>query len=717
MPSNDSAATAMRDFIDRWRNVAIGVSAHQSRNVAGKPVAWWFNTANATTEDFMRALAGDSQLVTPGKPSQSPFLTVFLKPTRPMGQSLAADRQLVEDWISAGAPLPTNVTADPSAKLEASLARRTVPFSDKTTPEELLVNEPEYFHQLINIEDYPDFLPDAQRLAERYLSEGAKETVKGSEYDPLEDFLEYEEHEFDRRMKAIYNNYLRTMYSPHWFETGQFGFRDKANVPRTYNVGRFSDAVLRERILQAAPFNLVDGAWLQNIITVGPVTKIQANLFSIWDDEAGNGVTSQNHPNVYDALLRSQNIYLPPITTREFIEQDFLLGAFTGAVFQLAVGNFPQAFFPELLGMTLYLEWEATPTLTAAVRMYARRGINPLFYRLHVAIDNVSEGHGALAKEAVKLYLEQKREEGGAKAVQEHWQRIRNGYITWATLGAFGTRFTERALVIERKQINISADPAKKECWPDFKAYYRQQMIRLIERKAPIAKDVHQGVSIGGQALSALFDDPEALLNALEKHNYVDPDRPRDSRLLKLTEFNGPMYKVFTERDKSVVLDWIESLRLTERPCYDPLPDTPAPTELPEKVAKLIADRATEAMGAHGGIMMTEPDGRSVPLSSLFERPVDLMRALITNGWIVPREEGRSMFFTRILSNGGPMDGVLNEAEKETVRAWINAGAELPSEDSKASELFVSGATPQSESAATQAPLSLRHLIGMGAVH
>jgi Iron-containing redox enzyme len=176
-----------------------------------------------------------------------------------------------------------------------------------------------------------------------------------------------------------------------------------------------------------APFNLVDGAWLQNIITVGPVGKIQSNLFSIWDDEAGNGVTSQNHCNVYDALLRSQNIYLPPITTREFIEQDFLPGAFTASIFELAVGNFPQAFFPELLGMTLYLEWEATPTLTAAARMLVGRGMNPIFYRLHVAIDNISEGHGALAKEAVKLYLEGIREEGGDIAVQEHWLRVRNG--------------------------------------------------------------------------------------------------------------------------------------------------------------------------------------------------------------------------------------------------------------------------------------------------
>lgn len=612
-----------------------------------------------------------------------------------------------------------NDTGDAGTKHDLDRkAQKIVHYTDKTTDDELVKNEPEYFHQLINIEEFSEFLPDAKLLAEHYLDVGSKQSVKGTEYEPLEDFLEYEETEFDVRMRAIYKNYLASMYKPHWFDSGILEFQDEAGTQRRYKIGRVSDNIPRERMLQLAPFNLVDGAWLQHIVTVGPVGRIQANLFSIWDDEAGNGVTSQNHCNVYDALLRSQNIYLPPITTREFIEQDFLPGAFTGSVFELAVGSFPQAFFPELLGMTLYLEWEATPTLTPAVRMLAGRGMNPLFYRLHVAIDNISEGHGALAKEAVKLYLEGKREEGGDTAVQEHWLRIRNGYITWATIGGLGREMIERFLVLERKQINVSADSSKKKCWPDFKEYYERQMIRLIERKAPYAREVHRGRSIGGRSLPELFDDPPALMNALKRYQYIDLDRPRDSKLLQLMNFNGPMYKVFTERDKSTILDWVESLRMTDRPCIDPMPDV-IPADLAKAVAQLIADHAAAAMTAHDGILLTLPDGKPTALKTLFEQPPNLMRTLCNNGWIVPGERNRSMFFTRIINNGGPMDrGIFSEPEKELIGSWIDAGAKTPEQEKAAAKAALAlDDKLRAELLAEAIPISRRNLIGMGAVH
>jgi hypothetical protein len=54
----------------------------------------------------MRALAGDPELVVPGKPADSQFLTRFLRPSRPMGKRLKDDRPTVEEWISDGAPVP-----------------------------------------------------------------------------------------------------------------------------------------------------------------------------------------------------------------------------------------------------------------------------------------------------------------------------------------------------------------------------------------------------------------------------------------------------------------------------------------------------------------------------------------------------------------------------------------------------------------------------------
>jgi hypothetical protein len=56
-------ANKMADVIDRWRTVAIHVASHARRQVATHPVAWWFDTQNASTREFMEALAGDPLLV------------------------------------------------------------------------------------------------------------------------------------------------------------------------------------------------------------------------------------------------------------------------------------------------------------------------------------------------------------------------------------------------------------------------------------------------------------------------------------------------------------------------------------------------------------------------------------------------------------------------------------------------------------------------------
>ena len=171
--------------------------------------------------------------------------------------------------------------------------------------------------------------------------------------------------------------------------------------------------------------------------------------------KTGNGRPEFNHSNVYETLLRSLNIYMPPVTSRDFIEQDLVRSAFESTVFQLCVGLFPRRFLPELLGMTLFVEWEATPTMEPIGQMMAARHIDPQYYRMHAAIDNINVGHGALAKEAIKLYLHQKEQEGGDAVVQEHWQRIWRGYVAWSTLGNGADEVIERMMIVDKKQIHL----------------------------------------------------------------------------------------------------------------------------------------------------------------------------------------------------------------------------------------------------------------------
>ena len=717
---------------------------------------------------------------------------------------------------------------------------------------------PEYFHILTNIERHPEFLPKAKEIARRFFAE--------ADYDADDNYraFDYSPEAFDQRLKTIYDAYVETMDQESRMDSGRIkwpvvvrreGDREITKLV-TFDVKRFSDRVVKERIRQLAPFNLVDGAWLQRIKAAGPIDSIRAHLFAIWDDEAGNGRTEQNHCNVYDALLRSLNIYMPSIAARQFIEQDLLPTAFIQPVFQLAVSLFPDEFFPELLGMTLYLEWEASPTLTPAVRHYRGRGIDPHFYALHVAIDNITAGHGYMAKEAIKLYLQRVEDEAGPKGVEEAWRRIWCGYVTWATAGDLGRDLLELCLIIDHKQIDLSypamlrveqvtnpndlaarlqaaalgaaahplsqylverfgdevqkqlrhsaagaspsqallgsivdelnrlvqgdesfydagrfagvvlgadtrallekpatgeqlvelnrlllrdgfagtiADiPQQAPVWfPDYRAHYEKRFVELVERKAYAAKPFHRRVAIGKQNLAELFDEPARVVKVLADSDLIDIEHPRSSRLFEVMSFSGPMYKVFTEDEKNIVLDWIESLQKSKQPEE---PSGPTPQEAAAKVLRLIADNAAMAMGVqrHAQYLVA---GR--PLKDWFSDPAGLMAAFArSRDWVVPGKGSLSPLYTEFAT--GPMSFLV---AAEDIKQWIDTGAELVDAGAVAGAGTVSFAAPPvrqysaafvppTEAGAT-APVAVapsvraarrefaakRKLIGMGAVH
>ena len=550
-----------------------------------------------------------------------------------------------------------------------------------------LASMAEYFHRLVNFEEHPDFAPKALELAVQMLGD-----AKFGTHARLSQFR-YTPEAFDERLEQIYADLVDSeMYNPITWESGEISWDaivdyDEDDQPiwksRRFHIGRFSDAALRERFRQFAPQNMTDGAWLQNIIAAAPMDGVQARLASIWIDEAGGGRVEQNHSNVYAALMHSQNIYLPPVTAREFIEQDFVRSAFESPVFQLCVGRFPRRFLPELLGMTLYMEWEATPTSTPIANMLAKRGFDPLYYRMHAAIDNIDAGHGALSKEAIKLYLNAKLKEGGDAVVQEHWQRIWRGYVAWSTLGNGADEIVERMMTIDRKQIHIQSallvvsdilppllralqtaqtplphylrerigsatqihlaawtlgealSDALRDClrrdlneciragiyeptrfagielsgetqrllklqpkngvdlldlgrclledafpdgivrragFPDLRQHAAAKMMALLRAKTPVAVQSHRRVR---WLTTAFKSGPEAVMQSLLDHGFIDIAHPGNSRLFEKTQFDGPMFKVFSDEDKATIIEWIESLRVAAPKAVHPEPGVP----------------------------------------------------------------------------------------------------------------------------------------------
>lgn len=768
-------------------------------------------------------------------------------------ESYAGDLAMIERWAQHGFVVST----DKDGELLTFSGQPASVETERGRYEGLSWGE--YFHILTNIEQHPDFLPKAREIANGFFA--------AANYDADENYVpfEYTPQALDRRMKKIYDEYVVQMNEPSRMDTGRIQYpvvvrrEDDREVSKliTFEVGRFSDRVVKERLRQRAPFNLVDGAWLQRIQSAGPVDEIRSNLFAVWDDEAGNGRADQNHCNVYDTLLRSLNIYMPPITARKFIEQDLLPGAFIQPVFQLAVSLFPDEFFPELLGMTLYLEWEASPTLTPTVRHYRGRGINPHFYALHVAIDNITAGHGYLAKEAVKLYLQKVEDEGGSEGVQEAWRRIWRGYVTWATAGDLGTELLDLCMIIDHKQIDLSyplmllgahilkpndlvgklrvaargggadalsqylvarfhpkhqeavrqsavrdpdaslvavvvnelnrllhasesfhtherfahvtlsddvqkliarnasgedlvrlnrlllrdgypetiADVPKTEpqWFPDFRAEYKRRFVELIKRKAYAAKPLHRAVKVGDQILAELFETPDRLVELLATSDLINLAQPRSSRFFEALNFSGPMYKIFTEDEKSIILDWIESLREPSGP-VEPKPG-PTPQEWAVQFLQFIQTHAGAAASTlrHGQYAV---DGRT--LKDWFSDPAGLMAAFARSPeWVVPGNRAASRLFIEFSS--GKMS-FMGSTAASVVGAWIDTGAVSVDPSQPADEAAFIASAPMRQHSAPAMPrpaesevemtsaLTLpvdvrrdfaakRKLIGMGSVH
>jgi len=230
---------------------------------------------------------------------------------------------------------------------------------------------------------------------------------------------------------------------------------------------------------------------------------------------------------------------LPDIRSQAYSDNPALLdSAFTVPAFAAGISAFNEEFFAEILGMTLQLEWSVLQ-LRQTVALLNLFNVDPLYYVLHIGIDNASEGHGHLAKQAVEIYLDNAFEQGGEELVQKLWKRIFTGYIAFGLLGSLGDDLT--AL--------IQANNAKP----------RDKMLALIASKTDFGRLNHMDKKLGDFFINDLFQQPELFLQQIEKH-LVDKLNPGNSQIFNLTSFNGPMYHVFTPAELEVWREYIESL-------------------------------------------------------------------------------------------------------------------------------------------------------------
>jgi L-Lysine epsilon oxidase N-terminal/L-lysine epsilon oxidase C-terminal domain/Iron-containing redox enzyme len=517
----------------------------------------------------------------------------------------------------------------------------------------------DYFYYLMNLEDNDDFLPTARQLADDYLRQAAAVELQ-VRVDPTQEeygFFVYDPVTFRARLEKIYEKQRREAeaYNP---ATGE-------NEPLFRTPGQ-----VVERIRQLAPFNQLDGSWLERAAHAGPIDEVRSALFEIWSDEIGNGDPAQSHANVYTDLLHSAGIYLPPLASSAYsANPDIWDSSFSSPVYQTAIAHFPETYFPELLGMTLYLEWEAV-YLPAMVKLYEYHGYNALFYRLHVAIDNPVNGHGARARDAVILYLDHIRDESGEAGVQEHWRRVWMGYLAFKYIGGSDWRY-------------FFSNPPTAE----------DRAVDMIAAKRHYAQLNHGDRRFGANYINDWFDEPGDFLNELVESELITKGDAKNSRFFGLLSFMGPMLKVFSAKDKQVLSDWINSLPA------DPTGSDLDPGEAMAVLLRKLAPRSEGVPDHHDQLLVgkyvdpakpEEEQEVTKPVQWWFRigQPDRLMAALSNpkNGWIVPGNVAESRFVRELLAEPrrmarfliGEIAEVGDKPARQVIIEWIQAGCPIP---------------------------------------
>ena len=393
----------------------------------------------------------------------------------------------------------------------------------------------ELFHCLLNLDQHRGCLPKVQEFVENVLEAGRRLQLTADAFAFMDNIrpFKYSEAVFDQRMKDIYDD-----CADFAFTVDVNGVKEDYNVvdPNHNPYFRTRENVI-ERIRQLTPFNFLDGAWLRNIHRVGPVDEVNSILFTILKEELGDGVPSQNHANIYRDLCHSFGYYPPPMESTAFSrDPEFLDAAFDSPAFQLGISEFSNRYYPEIIGMSLWLEWTVLE-LHRIAAMVEHVGLSSHFYRMHIAIDNAACGHGAEIVRAVQIYLRQIRTEGGEPAVQAHWKRIWDGYV------AFAYTF----VIIIQQVIRIIQEPPT----------LQQRLEWLIRKKQPFGEFNHTRRTLGTRAINEWFSDPPGFLDALKENGYIVPGNLDRSRFFQKLEFRGgPMYHVFSDDEIKLWRDW-----------------------------------------------------------------------------------------------------------------------------------------------------------------
>ncbi|PYC71898.1 hypothetical protein C7C46_26485 [Streptomyces tateyamensis] len=394
---------------------------HKNVKIGGELLSETFADPQFDLAAFMAEFRASRQL-RPLRGGGCPF-TRAVKFGGPMfGIFDEAEAAAFKEWAAAvaagelaGEPLRPDTSGDRPAAHWQRAVLAAAP-KDLRFAEAAPADDREFFHRLVNIEQYPNTLELAARTAEEGLARAELLFAHGAggRYTDAS-WLDYSPEALLERVDRIYWDKLVGPFRP----LQELPDRDEVIFhQKTFALG-----------------SLIDGTWAYRIGNLGRYQRqADAMLFSIYADEMGRGELAKNHITLIRQVLASMDVQLPHIRSAEFLEQGELPDElYRFSIHQICLALFPDRLHSEILGYNLGIEMFGLGEMRLhEVQKLRRYNLDTGYEEAHLSIDNFSAGHARQSAEIIISHLDGVRREAGQAAVRREWRRIWRGYASFA---------------------------------------------------------------------------------------------------------------------------------------------------------------------------------------------------------------------------------------------------------------------------------------------
>ncbi|KAI9096189.1 hypothetical protein DFS34DRAFT_624283 [Phlyctochytrium arcticum] len=581
------------------------------------------------------------------------------------------------------------------------------------------MSDQELFYRLINIEHFPNVLTTARVFLEKQISIAkammARDLLKKNN---LASAMAAHQGFCPKTLSTyMLASHQSTMQAYH-----DYMHQWDADMLASNNSLHTSNIMFPDRdyahywLVQNAPTKLVDGSWLQNTFspqTPTPIRPFARPMFQTFAEELGEALPEQNHINVYNTCLASENLHLPPIHSRAFAySPTFEPTAFTRGTLQLALGQFAGGdYFPEAMGYNF--GYEQLPLhLLITTHEFRQMGLDYNYFLLHVTIDNAASGHAAMATQSVIDYLAFIEETEGLEARNTHWERILVGYYL-AEINPLQPALDSRRAQHKRRYTphSLPLTPASTTKPSPINSQQEPTLLTrkvqaIFTQKAPYAHKIHPpSLTLASIPLHTwldpahIHDNALPLVRALQDSEWIKKGDP-NSPFLELCAFGREMFGVFTREEQRVLREWV--LELGDTPALSTTPSSrqgvcpvsslstddnnPKPASCPFSISQPTTPQTTKMLSLittklhgksrHAHLPLTSSTGTTAPMSTYFDDPPAFLDALKASGYVDLSTSDISRL-ERAVNRGGCMAPWFKEEDREVVREWVEVGAPL----------------------------------------